>query len=121
MAYRATEIEVKEIIDTTLTEEQVTPFLRAANRLVTDLLTNENYNAATLREIERWLAAHFVAVRDPRVSKEKIGDADATYHGKSDMGLNFSPYGQQVMVLEHKGLIAAAAKAMRPAKVETII
>jgi len=121
MSFRATEIEVKEIIDTTLTDEEITPFLKAANQLITDLVSDVGYSSGTLREIERWLAAHFVAVRDPRVAKEKIGQAQADYHGKSGMALDFSPYGQQVMVLEHKGRIAAAMKAKRPAEVKAII
>lgn len=120
MAFRATETEVKEIIDTNLMEEQVSPFLKVANQMVTDLVSDVGYASGTLREIERWLAAHFVAVRDPRVAKEKIGDAQADYHGKSDMALNFTPYGQQVMVLEYKGKIAAAMKAMRPAEIKAI-
>jgi len=120
MAFRATEAQVKEIIDTSLTEEEVSPFLKVANQMVTDLVSDEGYASGTLQEIERWLAAHFVAIRDPRVAKEKIGDAQADYHGKSGMSLNFTPYGQQVMVIEYKGKIAAAVMAMRPAEIKAI-
>ena len=68
---RATEAEVKEIIETDRTDEQVTPFLKAANLLVTDVLTGLGYSDDLLKEIERWLAAHFVAIRDPRMTKER--------------------------------------------------
>lgn len=117
---RATEAEVKEIIDTTLTDEQITPFLNSANVLIADVLSDEGYGAATLKEIERWLAAHFVAIRDPRVAKEKIGDVDAAYHGKSGLGLNHTPYGQQVMILDHHGKLAEISAAKGPAELKVI-
>ena len=120
MAIRATEAMVKEIIDTDLTNEQITPFLIAANTMVADLLLNENYSVTTLQEIERWLAAHFVAVRDPQVTSEKIGDAQAVYEGKTGKGLESTRYGQQVMTLEHHGLLAQLASGKRPAEVKTI-
>ena len=120
MAARATEAMVKKIIDTDLADEQITPFLAAANTMVTDLLLGENYSATTLEEIERWLAAHFVAVRDPQITQEKIGDVQATYEGKTGMGLNSTRYGQQVMVLEHHGILARLASGKRPAEVKTI-
>ena len=117
---RATEAEVKEIIDTELTDEQVTPFLRAANLLVTEVLSDEGYGTSLLAEIERWLAAHFVAIRDPRISKEKIGDADATYQGKTGLGLNHTSYGQQVMILDVHGKLAEIAESKGPAEVKAI-
>lgn len=120
MATRATEAMVKEIINTDLTDEQVTPFLAAANTMVTDLLLGENYSTATLQEIERWLAAHFVAVRDPQVTQEKTDDAQATYEGKTGMGLNSTRYGQQAMLLDHHGILARVASSKRPAEVKTI-
>lgn len=111
---------VKEIIDTDLTNEQVAPFLAAANTMVTDLLLSESYSTTTLKEIERWLAAHFVAVRDPQVISEKTDYAQATYEGKTGMGLNSTRYGQQAMILDHHGILARVAAGKRPAEVKTI-
>lgn len=120
MAARATEPMVKEIIDTDLTNEEITPFLAAANTMVTDLLLSESYGVTTLKEIERWLAAHFVAVRDPQITQEKTADAQATYEGKTGMGLNSTRYGQQAMLLDHHGILARVASGKRPAEVKTI-
>lgn len=117
---RATEAEVKEIIDTDLTEEQVTPFLEDADLLVTDVCAGEGYSDDLMKRICCWLAAHFVAIRDPRIAKEKIGDADGTYQGKTGMGLQHTSYGQQVMILDHHGKLAEVSKARRPAEVKTI-
>lgn len=118
MANRCTEIEVKEIIDTTLTENEIAPFITAANLIVTDILTGSGLLSAQLKEIERWLTAHFVAIRDPRISAEKTEGASATYHGKSDMGLDHTPYGQQVKLLDTTGALANLGK--RKASVETL-
>ena len=118
---RVTEAEVKKILSTTLTNEGITPFLTAANVLITDVLTDEDYGNLLMKEIEKWLTAHFVAIRDPQIAKEKIGDVDATYQGKTGLGLNHTSYGQQVMVLEHHGKLAEIAQSKGPAEVKTII
>ena len=120
MAARATEAMVKQIIDTDLTDEQVTPFLAVANKMVTDLLSGESYSTEMLLEIERWLAAHFVSVRDPQVTQEKIGDVQATYEGKTGMGLKSTRYGQQAIEIEHHGILAQVASGKRPAEVKAI-
>ena len=118
---RATETEVKQIIQTSLTLEEVTPFLRTANVVVTDTLSSEGYGTDTMKQIELWLAAHFLAIRDPRRARRKIGGGDDTYQGKTGFGLNHTSYGQQVMLLDHHGVLAAIASSKRPAKVEVIL
>ena len=117
---RVTEAEVKEVIDTALNDEQVKPFLILANILITDILLDEGYSIDLLKEIEKWLAAHFVAIRDPQVTKEKIGDVDAVYQGKTGLGLNHTSYGQQVVLLEHHGKLAEIAQGRGPAEVKVI-
>lgn len=118
---RTTEAEVKKIIDTALTDDQVKPFLISANILITDILLDEGYSIDLLKEIEKWLAAHFVAIRDPQVMKEKIGEVDAAYQGKTGLGLNYTSYGQQVMLLEYHGKLAEIAQGKGPAEVKVII
>ena len=111
MANRVTGVEVKEIIDTTLTESQVAPFITAANLTVTDILgASTVLSAGQLKEIERWLAAHFVAIRDPRISAEKTEGASATYQGKTAMGLDSTTYGQQARMLDTTGALTGLGK-----------
>ena len=115
---RVTGAEVKEIIDTTLTEVQIAPFITAANLTITDMLgASTVLSSDQLKEIERWLAAHFVAIRDPRISREKTEEAEATYHGKSDMGLDHTPYGQQVKMLDTTGTLTNLGKRKASAKI----
>lgn len=120
MTNRVTGAEVLEICDTTKTATQIEPFITGANIVVTDVLADASYSAAKLKEIERWYAAHLVSCDDPQIKSENFGAA-ATYQGQTAMGLNFTTYGQQVMILDTKGYFAELQSAKRPAKVEAII
>jgi hypothetical protein len=119
---RTTEADVKAIIDTALTEDELNPFLTAANVLVSAVVGNEGYTEQHLREIERWLAAHLIAIRDPRLMSQKIGDADAVYAGFAQFGkgLEFTSYGQQVLLLDTHARFAALQNAKRPIEVKVI-
>lgn len=105
-------IKVKEIIDTGLEDKQILAHITVANLMVDEHLLGEGYSANLLAEIERWLSAHFVAVQDPRISSQNIGDHNITYEGRSgNTGLSRTRYGQQVMILDYHGVLAAANKS----------
>lgn len=110
MAYRVTAEEVKQIIDTDLTEEEVDPFIQSANVLVTSVMTSSGASDDLLSEIEKWLSAHFVAIRDPRLKQIKIGEITESYYGTSGQGLNHTPYGQQVLMLDYTGSFSNLGK-----------
>ena len=76
MANRVTGSEVKEIFQTTLTASEVEVFITPANQLVTEKLAASGLSDDRLKEIERWLAAHLLAVRDPRKRRQQIGDRE---------------------------------------------
>jgi len=121
MAVRVTDVEVKEIMDTSIA---TMPFIVAANLIIDNTLSAEiaagDFGAETLKEIERWLAAHMVAARDPQIAREQTGDAAATYQGKFGDDLKSTSYGQRVLLLDHTGKLASAQGAKR-AKLETIM
>jgi hypothetical protein len=120
MALRVTEGEVKALMRTGLQESEITPHLKAASSVVDNALAGQGYSANELSQIELWLAAHFVSCTDPAVSREKIGESDVQYHGKTDMGLDFTPYGQQVKMLDYKGKLAAIANQKGQAEMKVI-
>lgn len=101
MAVRVTDDEVKEIIDTSLSD--LTVFILVASQQVDRI---SGLGTAVLKEIERWLAAHFVAIRDKRTSKDNVLDSSHTYEGKTGMGLEFTRYGQQAKLLDTTGTLA---------------
>ena len=105
--------EVVAIIDTTLTD--VHPFIDTANIIVTDKLSSI-HDDTLLKEIEKWLAAHFVAIRDRRPQSETLGNASVTYQGQTGLGLDATLYGQQVKVLDTSGVLASMGKRIAEVK-----
>jgi hypothetical protein len=106
MANRVTGSEVKEIIKTSLTDSEVEPFITSANQLVTEKLADSDHSDARLKEIERWLSAHFVAIRDPRMRSQSVGEARDQYHVPTlGKGLDSTVYGLQVKLLDTTGTL----------------
>ena len=110
MANRVVGQEVKEIIDTDKTNIEVEPFIAASNAMIEEHLVGQGLGAALLKEIERWLAAHFLAIADPREDFVWIGEARARFGGKFGLGLDFTAYGQQVKMLDTTGILANMGK-----------
>ena len=106
MAYRVTAEEVSQIIEVDSGITTLTPFIATANDLVTELCSGSGYSVTKLALIELWLSAHFYAVRDPRLSSEKAG-VDVAYQHKIDMRLAVTTYGQQAMLIDTAGSLAA--------------
>ena len=100
---RVTDSEVKGILTTTI---ETYPFIQTANSIVNANLSGLLVEA-TLKQIELWLAAHLACMMDPRESRVKVGEAEATFEGKTDMGLNFTRYGQMVKMLDTTGRLSA--------------
>lgn len=99
------------------------PFIEAANMLVTQVCTgfaSDNYAEGELAVIEKWLTAHFYAVRDPRAESEKAGPAAQKLQSKVDLGLNTSHYGQMAMRLEYQGKLAGLEKGQRAGVKKTV-
>lgn len=106
MALRATDADVRAIIDNDASISTVIP-IRAANTLVDWIdatCDSENVLTATqLTEIETWLAAHFYAHRDPQYVAKATERASATFQGQTGMGLESTFWGQTAMALDVTG------------------
>ncbi len=101
---RVSAADVKKIIATALVDDEIDAYILAAHQSVESTLAEEDVGEALKKEIERWLAAHFMATtRDQQLQQASAGPASATFQGKTAMGLNSTFYGQQVMVLDHTG------------------
>lgn len=112
MATRTTATEVKQIIDTDLSDTIVDAYITAANAVVTEVLGSDTTITDTLKEeIERWYAAHLIAVsRERQLVKGEAGPASATYAGAFGAGLKGSTYGQQVEAMDSTGKMAALSR-----------
>ena len=107
MAVRATNDLVEGIIEVD-SAIVLTPFIAAANSIVTQCCTDldDDYDASQLVQIETWLSAHFYTVRDMRAERERAGSVEAKYQSKVDLGFATSHYGQMAMTLDWKGGLA---------------
>lgn len=103
---RITPSELQEIIQTTLNVVELGPFIQAANVLVTAKLGSSGLDDALLKEIERWVAAHFLAARVPQVKSESVGGASATYQVNTKDGLGSTVYGERALMLDVTGALA---------------
>ncbi len=83
------------------------PPIEAATLLVTEVCGSSGYADSTLTVICRWLAAHFYAVMDPQSTYEQAGSVSIKFESAVDLGLNLTRYGQQAMLLDYKGNLAA--------------
>lgn len=107
MANRVTEAEVKAILDnTTLTNTQVLAYIGSANTLINTVFGTGT--TAILGELEKWVAAHMIAItRERQAKKEEAGGAKIEYTGVYEEGLKSTSYGQMAIFLDSTGLLAA--------------
>ena len=117
---RTSSTAVESIIDGT-PEKTLTPFIDAANLMVTNLCSADtDYSANDLEMIERYLAAHFYQITIVPADSADTGNASESKRSKIDMGLNLTHFGQMAMRFDYnhhlmdneislqKGLSAAA-------------
>jgi hypothetical protein len=92
------------------------PFIDAADAIVVAQLdplvladgVTPYYTTSQKELIERWLAAHFYSIYDPRSKTESVRGVGATVEDlKVDLRLNLTKYGQMAMSLDTSGSLAA--------------
>lgn len=120
MPYRTTPAAVRKIceVDDDFDDAALDPYLEAANSLVTDIVLPAYDPPATpakLELVERWLSAHFYSVRDPVSISEWISSLRTFYEYKVDLHLNLTRYGQQAILLDTSGSLAAFNNRLKKA------
>jgi hypothetical protein len=85
------------------------PFIETANSLVTEKCTGGSLTDERLELIERWLSAHFYSLSpDGKMTlSETVGPITETFFGKIGFALSLTFYGQQAMILDTTGSLAA--------------
>jgi len=107
---RTTSAAVELIIETDVSIS-LTPFIEVANSLVTNVCSSDtDYDDTLLELIERWLSAHFYAVRESRFKSQRAGSVSEEIQTKVDLGLDVTHYGQQAKLIDYKGHLAALDK-----------
>jgi hypothetical protein len=99
--------EVKEIITTEVGTSDIGVCIKGANLIVDTYLANQSLGAELLKEIERWLAAHLLAMsKDPRERNVRVGEAEVRYTGNFGKGLEATTFGQVVLSLDSTGKLS---------------
>lgn len=104
MAIRTDASAVLSAIDTDLTTAQVNAYISDASVWVDDQLTNSNLSDVLLEKIEKYLACHFVTLRDPRLRSGSLGDVSETYQRDTQV----TEYLMAAMALDPTGRVADA-------------
>ena len=114
---RTTVEDVQDILeDTDLSETKIEAFITGANLFVTNHLTGKGLTEKTMTEIERWYAAHMIAMTlERQIKKAGAGGAEVEYVGYWSTGLNGTSYGQVVISLDTSGTLEILAKSKLPA------
>lgn len=114
MAIRVTEQEVLDIMDSgiDLSSSQITAMITAASSVIDNVFADDStVTDAYLKELERWLSAHYIASTLVRMAaKEKVGQAEVTYIGKWGEMLKSTPYGQVLLTIDTTGKLAKIGK-----------
>lgn len=93
----------------------LTPFIRAANVIVTRVAacaTRKSISLSSdeLREIETWLAAHCYCLSDQTYAAKQTEGANATFHGQTGLNLDSTRYGQMAQALDYSGCLVNISK-----------
>ncbi len=113
---RVTANEVEAILDNKSAVKNLDTFIATAN-LMTNKITG--LAEADLKEIERYLAAHYASIANPTVQdRKRVGDSETIYaRGRHGFGLDYTPYGQQAKLLDTTGTLANIEKDSGKTKV----
>jgi hypothetical protein len=104
---------VREVIKTVLTDTEIEGNIASALVLFRNNLDGKGLSEDLQVEIKRYLAAHYVSLKDSstRVQEEKMGDASASYvsagNGETKEGLKSTSWGQTAISFDPTGILSS--------------
>lgn len=102
---RTTSAAVEAIIEVD-SDIPLAPFIETASALVDEIPAGD-LTDTRLELVERWLSAHFYAIRDPRTTRERADRIEQTFQSRVGLGLANTHYGQQAAILDTTGTLKA--------------
>lgn len=99
-----TDSDVQGVIQTDL---DTTPFITIADLIVTEDLASLGHSSDRLKQIELYIAAHFVAISDREggLTSLKLGDVTEQYGKLAGEFYMMTRYGQMALALESTGTL----------------
>jgi energy-converting hydrogenase Eha subunit H len=77
----------------------------SASLMVTNVIGSA-LDASTAELVERYLAAHLIAISDPRIQSEQVKTIQASYQVRLSDGLGITHFGSTAMMLDSSGKLA---------------
>ncbi|MFW6002556.1 MAG: hypothetical protein ACOCQD_04380 [archaeon] len=97
----ATVDEVRAIIDTNIEDTNVESYIDSASSLLSIWFSGVTASQELLTELEKWVAAHLIAMTKERQAKEEgAGGAYIKYAGVFGTGLKTTSYGQTAIEID---------------------
>lgn len=112
MAVRTTQEEVRSVLGIASDSDiAMYPFINTATNIVSRISTNATASSITissseLQKIEAYLAAHFYALAYPQSVENQAGKSRAKYMGKTDMGFDYTSWGQMAKAMDVTGTLS---------------
>jgi hypothetical protein len=104
--------EVKEVIETSLTDDTVCSNMIDTANLLVDTHLGTTLSEQVLKKVELYLAAHFVALTEERggITLSKMGDSSESYANVYTQGFNSTRFGQTALALDSTGVLTNVAQ-----------
>jgi len=112
---RVTEDQVRSLAQKSDADASIA--ITTANIMVDSNLASTSLSEDVLKMIELYLAAHFlcVSVDNGPLASKALGEAKESYHNVYEAGLKSTRFGQQALLFDTTGTLAAlTAKAEKP-------
>ncbi|MFP4047483.1 MAG: hypothetical protein ACLFT4_06955 [Bacteroidales bacterium] len=93
--------DIKLIIDTDMEDDDISGYIDSASALIETWFSGVSASTTMLKEVERWLAAHLIAMsKERQVKEEGAGGAYVRYSGIFGTGLKTTSYGQTAIEID---------------------
>lgn len=114
MAAEATDVQL--ILDTDLEVPVINAMLEIAENIIVariDPLSDPLVTSSVRDNIKVWLGAHFASIRDSESKEESADGIRTVFRGKTEMGLDFTSYGQQAQIIDPTGKLTNLARGTK--------
>jgi len=93
------------------TTDQVTDFITTAHIIICENLDGWGISAPLLKQIEKYLAAHFGAITFPVAAFQSVGKVQESYQQKVGLNMQYTKYGQMALTLDPTGKLDPVNKS----------
>lgn len=106
LVVRAEILAICKEIDEDTPLDEIASFITTGHNLLCMKLDGWGVPESVLKEIEKYLAAHFAATTYPPTQREGLGPLTRAYVTKIDLDLRNTRYGQMAIALDPTGELA---------------